>query len=228
MIGLLYLVYTLLMLTLMIWAVQLYRSNSTLAVTLAILVTAGLLYDNVVLYLGAIVGAGPLLLFLNWLRYLLEAIVAPFFVLIFADLDRRAGARWLSRRPAWLLVAAIIAVLMGYGVINLSTLALVPVTSYGAMRYIPATPDLPVIGIAITLAALVTGIGIWLAAGWPWLIWAALFTFVASGIAAAVGYDTICPVTNGAEIVLAATALECERRLHYKSPVRLTFVPLGR
>jgi hypothetical protein len=213
MIGLLYLQYALLTLALLIWAVQLCHRIPTLAATLSVPVAAGLLYDNVVLALGAILAAGPLLFALNWPRYLLEALAAPLFIPIFADLARRGGASRLAARPARLLVAAITLALMIYGLVGLVGLTLVPVVSGGGVRYVSAEFDAPVIGVAITLAGLLAGAAIWRARGWPWLAIAAIIVLVASGLSAALAPETICPVTNALEIVLMAGALECERRL---------------
>lgn len=213
MVGLLYLQLALLMLTLLVWAAQLRHAVPTVAATLAVPVAAGLLYDNVVLALGAALSAGPLLLSLNWPRYLLEALVAPLFLPLYADLARRAGASRLAARPARLLVTAATLGLAVYGLAGLIGLDLVATVGGGVVRYVEPTPGVPVIGVAITLAAIAAGAAIWRARGWPWLLWVAIAIFVASGASAAFGRDMICAVTNAGELALLSATLACERHL---------------
>lgn len=213
MVGLLYLQLALLMLALLIWAVELSHSAPTVAATLAVPIAAGLLYENVILAVGATLDAGSLLLTLNWPRYLLEALVAPLFVPLYADLARRAGSGWLSTRAARLLVAAATLALVGYGVAGLIGMDLIPTDGGGIVRYVEPAPGVPVIGLAITLVAIAAGAAIWRACGWQWLLWAAIATLVVSGAAAPFGRDVICAVTNAGELLLLAATLACERHL---------------
>jgi hypothetical protein len=211
MVGLLYLLFALLTLALLIWALQLWRSAPTRAALLGSIIAAGLLYENLVLALGGIMAVGSLLLGLNWARYLLETLVAPLFIPTFADLARRGGATRLGARPARRLVVATILGLMFYGLVGLVDLTLVPVVNGGAARYVPVGGEVPVIGVAITLAALAFGALIWRQRGWPWLALVGIVVFVASGATAAVARDAICLVTNGTEILMMAATLGCER-----------------
>ncbi len=213
MVGVLYLQYVLLALALVVWAAHLWRSVPTLAAALAVVVAAGLLYDNLVLAVGAVLDAGPLLLALNWPRYWLEALVAPLFVPIAANLARRAGAAQLGAHATQWLVGATTLALMLYGLAGLNRLVLMPVSSGGAVRYVATVVEPPVIGLACTFAALVAGVAIWRARGWSWLTWAALVVFVAGGAAAAFGRDAICVVTNTVEMLPLVAMLAWERHL---------------
>jgi len=97
--------YALLALALLFLAAQRCRDGLTPAACVSMLIAAGLCYDNVVLALGGALLAGPLLLALNWPRYLLQALIDPLFLLSFADVYRRAcGGPWL----AWTALAMLI------------------------------------------------------------------------------------------------------------------------
>jgi hypothetical protein len=225
--ALLYLQYALLALTLLLWAVQLWRTQPTYTTRLSMLIAVGLLYDNSVLTLGASVPAGPLLLALNWPRYVLHALVAPLFIPVFADLSRRTGVRLMTARPSRLLVVCATLALVGYGLTGLGALELTPVATGGAVRYAAAVFGPPVIGLAIVIAALAAGAAIWCAGAWPWLAWAALAALLGSG-AAAQSPELICLVTNATELLLLATALACERRLRAGRAARVSLAPDGR
>lgn len=212
--GLLYLQYALVALALLIGAVWLWHDAPTRAALLAVPIAGALFYDNVILALGPVLGAGPLLLALNWPRYLLVALVAPLFVPLFADLGGRAGVTWLNARPIGLLVAAITLVLAGHELALVRTLTLEPLVSSGAVRYVPVAPGPPLVGLAIVLAALAVGTVIWRARRWPWLALAALAAIIGSGAATALGREAICLVTNAVELVLLAAALAWERQPH--------------
>lgn len=161
---LLYLQYALLALTLLLWVAQLWRTRLTYIAWLSMLIAAGLLYDHSVLTLGVVVPAGPLLLALNWPRYLLQALMAPLFIPVFADLSRRAGVRLMNARSSSLLVVFTTLTLVGYGLVGFGALELTPVAAGRAVRYVAAAAGPPVIGLAIVIAALAAGAAIWRAA----------------------------------------------------------------
>ncbi len=213
MVALLYTEYALLALALLFLAAQRCRDGPTPAACVSIPIAAGLCYDNVVLALGGALLAGPLLLALNWPRYLLQALIAPLFLLSFADVYRRAGAAGLSARAAQRLALAAALALMGYGLAGLGALELVPLSGWGITRYVSASTSPPVIGVAVALAALATGAAIWRVCGWPWLAWTALAMLIGCGASTALGRDGVCLVTNAAELLLLATVLAGTRYL---------------
>jgi len=212
-----YLLLTLLTLGLLIWALQLWRKAHTLTTALIAPIAAGLLYDNLVLTLGALLAAGSLLLGLNWPRYVFEALVTPLFIPIFADLVRRSGATWLDKRPARLLVAAVTFALMIYGLVGLIGLTLLPVVSFGAVRYVPTASGAHVVSLATTLIGLVAGALIWRDWGWPWLALVAIVMIVASGVVAVLLSAMVGLAMNASEMVLIAATLGCERYLRSTS-----------
>jgi hypothetical protein len=219
--GVIHLQYMLLNFILLVWAVWLVRARSSRLAMLAMPLAAGLCYDNAVLALGALLEAGPILLGLNWTRYMLHALFAPLFVLALIDLASRSGAGLLTTRKVRLLIATTLIALIGYGLISLSALTLVPFSSGGAVRYVSATIDPPVIGLALTLIALASGVVIWRVSGWSWIFWAALALLLGSGLTGILGRGSICLVTNALEIVLLGAILACERKVQRVGAERL-------
>lgn len=215
--AILYALYALLALALLFLAVWRCRTAPTPAAGVSIPVALGLLYDNVVLVLGAVLVAGPLLLALNWPRYLLQTLIAPLFLPILADLYRRAGAAGRFARPAWPLALAATLALMGYGLAGLGTLELLPTSGFGITRYVSAATGPPVIGVTVAGVALAAGVATWRACGWPWLAWAALALLIGSGASTALGRDVMCLVTNAGELLLLAAVLACAWHLHVGS-----------
>lgn len=215
--ALLYALYALLALALLTLAARRCRTAPTPAAYISVPIALGLLYDNVVLALGAVLVAGPLLLALNWPRYLLQALIAPLFLPIFADVYRRAGAAGRFVRLAWPLAIVATLALMGYGLVGLGALDLVPTSGFGITRYASAATGPPVIGVAIAGAALAAGAAIWRACGWPWLAWAALAMLIGSGASAALGRDILCLVTNAGELLLLAAVPACARYLQRRA-----------
>ncbi|NTU80153.1 MAG: hypothetical protein HGA45_12230 [Chloroflexales bacterium] len=82
--------YALLALALLFLAAQHCRDGPTPAACVSVPIAVGLCYDNVVLALGGALIAEPLLLALNWPRFLLQALIAPRFL---TQLHRLVPAR---------------------------------------------------------------------------------------------------------------------------------------
>lgn len=75
-----------------------------------------LAYDNLVLALGESVGPGDTLLALNFLRYLLHALLTPLLIIWGFGLARRMGFQWANnpRNHALICVLATAMILLGF------------------------------------------------------------------------------------------------------------------
>ncbi len=133
-------------LAIVIWLVTIWRSSPKAEVrcacAIAAVVTAGLVYDNGLIALGAQIGLGPQLEALSMPRYVLHAFVTP--LMLFAMLQLAAAADIKVAQQRWLRwAAAILAIaLIPVGIEEvLVGLELYPACFEGTVRY--ATSSYP-------------------------------------------------------------------------------------
>lgn len=91
--GWLYILYTLAYLVLLVWGARLWRAAHRLSTVILLAVTFGVFYDNLILVLGNLLGAGDLLWALSMPRFVLHQLVLPWLFLAMVDLARQAGVR---------------------------------------------------------------------------------------------------------------------------------------
>ncbi len=161
----------------------------------------GLVYDNLILGLGYLLGPGPTLMALNYPRYLIHALTTPLFGLLGLYLARNAGARWARGRAAtvifWLLTVPALARAI---YLDLIILRLEPVATMGPLRYSNASLSAPPLSeITVIVLLIVCGAGLLARARWPWLLLGSLLMFIAAGLAPKIGV-----VANLGEVALVA------------------------
>jgi len=206
-------------LAIVIWLVAIWRSSPKAQVrcacAIAAVVTAGLVYDNGLIALGAQIGLGPQLEVLSMPRYVLHALVTP--LMIFAMLQLAAAAdiklaqrRW-ARWAAGILSIALIPVGIEEGLIGLE---LYPACFEGTVRYasssyanqlcsptqavVAATGGPPIPAITVVLVMLILGSMILYQRRSPWALLGGIVMLIGAGVPIANG-----PVPgNGGEVVL--------------------------
>jgi hypothetical protein len=165
---------------------------------LTALIIAGLVYDNLVVSLGATIGVGPLLEILSYPRFALHALLTPFMMIAVTQIAVAGGIRWAGEQPwrtiVWVLVVAMMLVGAYEGLLGLK---IVPACFDGILRY---TANLypshfcfegqeaisgsgpPVPSIVGNIVTLVMGFALWRSHGWPWLMLGSLLMFGAAAV----------------------------------------------
>jgi hypothetical protein len=180
------------------WALYLARVHKAPGALLVAMIAAGLVYDNLIISLGASIGIGPLLQNLSWPRFAMHALLTPFMMIAVSQIAAAGGIRWAEtvqwRVFIWVLVVSMIAFGAFEHLIGLET---VPACFDGILRYttnlypshfcyegqeavLGSGPPIPsIIGNIVTL---VIGFSLWRHNGWVWLMVGALLMFGAAAI----------------------------------------------
>ncbi|MCB0032984.1 MAG: hypothetical protein KDE51_03105 [Anaerolineales bacterium] len=188
------------------------RPQSHLPVwALFIIAEVGLIYDNMIIALGRLLGAGDLLHTLNLHRFLIHAIITPTLILVGFNLLKRSGAQWAAGRAVQTVACLITTGLMTLGLISYRALQLEATAEFGILRYHDISGQGPPIPAIITIVLLIIfGVMIWRNVKWPWLCLAAVAMF----ISAAVPMSLVGPIVgSGGEVILALGILVTEAQL---------------
>ena len=212
------------------WCCSLVRRFHAPGAGIVAMISAGLVYDNLIVSLGTTIGAGTLLQMLSWPRFAMHAMLTPFLMIAVMHFAAAAGISWANdrrwRTSVWLLVAGMIA----FGVFeHLIWLETAPGCFDGVLRYTSnlyvthyCSPDQeplvgggpPIPSIVSNLLALIVGFALWRRAGWAWLMLGSILMFIAAGVPIS-GFGTA--PGNGGEVLLqfamAATAARFSARL---------------
>ncbi len=154
-----------------------------------------LIYDNLVLSIGHLLGHGDLLRALSIPRFLFPVLFMPLLIITLLDFAVEAGSDWAANR--WIRLLAWLAVLLAivYGLLTeYFALELVSVTYMGALLYSPAEPVPPLAAQFVLLLALLFGLQYMRLKRWYWLA-AGAVVFFALGL---------IPLSEYAQIVLPA------------------------
>lgn len=181
-----------------------------------LLVTFGLIYDNLVLSLGSIIGEGPTLKGLNVMRYWFHAFFTPLLILFSWAAIRKTGIHWLKERTGLLAagiftIAMIIAELMQ----NTIGLKLEPARNYGVLSYEAAgSHGPPIMIIGVTLALLLAGFILWKKLQWKWMAVGVILMGIGSAVPIPLESDA---ATNGFELILLISLWATKAFLEKKS-----------
>lgn len=180
----LYGLYVLLYLVLLVWGARLWLGAHRLSTVILFAVTFGVFYDNLILALGNVLGAGDLLWALSMPRFVLHQLVLPWLILGMVDLARQAGQGWAQPRWVFWGGAALSAIVMVAGIVTrLVPMSLVPAVMDGVMRYVAegvsGPPIVSIVSIGLTG---IIGIVFWRKNGWPWITIAVVLAFIGESI----------------------------------------------
>ena len=140
---------------------RLRRPSGLRFAPIAAVVLCGLIYDNVVLGLGGLLGRGDLLKLLSVPRYWIHAIGTPLLIVLVLEIGERCGLSWTQRRRgAWVVLAF---VLIGFGLGHDGFgQKLAFTTEGGTARYAnEAVKGPPTGAIAVIIVVLVVAMMIW-------------------------------------------------------------------
>jgi hypothetical protein len=172
---------------------------------LLVLVLFGLLYDNLVIALGAFLGKGDLLEFLSVGRFVGHAFATPLLTIFAFGVARHAGLGWAQGKTAHALICLFTTVLIGigfYGEVVLLKLEAVYLSDI--LRYTYAGPKAPPIAsISTILVMSIIGIALWRSTGWKWLAIGSMIMLIAAGA----GTGEHIFISNLGEVVLGITCV---------------------
>jgi len=186
-------------------AIRMFRRRPSLAALFLILPIAGVVWDNAIMALGNVIGDGPTLVALSWLRFIGHALLTPSWIIASVGLARRAGSPFFASRAAaigqWVIYGlAVLAGVLRYIVF----LEIVPVHEGGMLYYTYAGtfPGPPFGSIIMLLVSLICAVAVWRHARSPWMLLGSLFMLATQVIPRElVGFL----VTNSGEVVMAAS-----------------------
>lgn len=209
--AILYPLYTIAHIALLVWGVRLWPRSRSLGLGLLLLVGAALVYDNLIIAIGRLLGEGALLETLNWPRFLFHALFTPLLLVTAVNQAGRAGVGWagsqVGQAAAWLTALGLILFGLWHDIVGMT---LSPVTYGGTLRYVSEGSGPPIPAIITIIIIIVVGVFIWRPLRWPWMFVGALVMFVGAAIPA----SRVGPaVGSGVEIALLAGLLATERRL---------------
>lgn len=178
-----YPIYALVSVILFVWGLAIFGRIRLVSIGLALLIIAGMIYDNVIISISGLLGAGSLLESLSFIRYIVQSITMPLIIAITFTVARQAGLGWakntLLRYGAWVITAALIV----YGLVNnFAGLLPDPINLDGNLRYLAVKSTLPVLlGVSTVLVAIM-GALIWRATKSPWIFIAAMLGLLSSAV----------------------------------------------
>ncbi|GAM16546.1 hypothetical protein [Mesobacillus selenatarsenatis] len=194
--------YSLIYLFLFLWGLKLsikYGFFSWLNVLL--LVTFGLVYDNLVLAMGSVVGKGSFLEALNEMRYWFHAFFTPLLILFSWAAIRKTGIDWLKGQAGFVLAGVFtLAMIIAELIQNTLGLKLESAQKYGVLSYESAgSHGPPILIIGVTVALLLAGIILWKKLKWKWMAFGVILMGIGSAVPIPLESDA---ATNGFELLL--------------------------
>lgn len=199
--SLIFLLYAAAHLALFAWALRLFLSYRHPATVPLLIVTFGLVYDNMLLGAGAGIGHGEMLETLSVPRFFMHAFGTPLLMLTALGLVRRSDAPWSRSTILAAGIALLTLAMIAVGVeVDLLRLDLAPKAPAGVVSYGNAAshgpPVAPIVTILVLIAA---GMVVWRRGAGPWLLLGALIQFAAAAIG-----DSIVIAGNLGELALLA------------------------
>ena len=176
----LYVLYTLVYLTLLLYGAVLWRRQHHASTLLLLAVTFGVFYDNLILTLGNGLGVGDLLHALSVPRFVLHQLVLPWIIYAAYDQARQAGHRWAQPPASRWGAVAFSALVMAAGIATrLRLLQLEPALMDGVLRYVAVgTVGPPIVSILSIGLVGVGGLVFWRRNRWPWIFLAVVVVFI--------------------------------------------------
>ena len=165
---------------------RLRRPSGLRYAPIALLVLGGLVYDNVVLGLGGLLGPGNLLRSLSVPRYWIHAIATPLLILLVLEIGERCGLSWPKRRRGVWVALAFVLIGFGLGHDGFGQ-KLQFTTDGGTARYAnDAVTGPPTSAIAVIIVVLAVAVMIWQHGYSPMMAICSLVMLVGAAVGATV------------------------------------------
>ncbi len=205
----LYPFYTVLHLALLIWGALLWRRTRRISTLIIVAVTFGLVYDNLILSIGNILGAGKLLHVLSVPRFLLHQLVLPWIIYASFEQVRLAGHSWAQRNSTrWAIALSLLVMVLGI-LTRIVPMDLQLLEMDGINRYVDqGAAGPPVVSILAVGFAGVMGLLLWRENKWPWVFLTTVLVFIGEGIPVELVRRVM---GSGAEVLFMLALLMTER-----------------
>lgn len=182
-------------------ALSVFLARRTPSSVPLLLVTGGLIYDNLMLAVGSGIGEGQTLAQLSVPRFFLHALTTPLLMITGYCL---AAQTWASLNRRRLAVAAIVILMFAMIAVgfwqDMLNLSLELQRQDGVISYGNAGSDGPPLAPIVTMVVLLAaGLIVWWKVRIPWLALGAIVQFAAAMLA-----DAAVPIGNFGEVALLA------------------------
>lgn len=199
-----HLVYALAQLAMLVLALRLLARDRHWTLAIFVINIAGLVYDNLVIGFGHLIGPGDTLMALNYPRFLVHALTTPLLGMLGLYLTRNAAVEWAWGRKALITFWVVSLSMLGWAVYNdLVLLRMEPAFFAETVRYAnEAVQGPPLPAIASMTLVMFCGIAVFVRARWAWLFLGSLIVFTTAAFAASIGV-----VANLGEVFFVAGAV---------------------
>jgi len=194
-----------------LWKLRRGSGKRVAGVLILQVVLFSLIYDNLIISVGGLLGEGDLLERLNLGRFVLRAVFTPLLMVTVVEFAARGSVKWAKNIISRIIIGFAMVSLMGLGIfLNVfASSELVPETFAGTLRYIHILDAPPIPSTLTILAVIIFGALIWRAVKWPWVFVGGLITFIGS----AVPVTLVGPVVNsGVEVLLMWSLVATKNR----------------
>lgn len=191
-------------------AMRLFWRNRSIYTAIAALVIFGLFYDNLIVGIGGLIGAGETLQQLNAWRFILHALVTPLLIMFAVATAHRLGIGWAQNRMSFAILGVLTVLLIGLGVYeDIFNLSLKLEPAWDTLRYVngnSAGPPIP--SIVTVLVMIVVGGFVWRRHKFAVLFIGAVLMFILAGAGASILW-----LSNVGEVLFAGAILWTDYKL---------------
>jgi hypothetical protein len=205
-----YLIYILIYIYLLLYTYRLTTSKD-LQYKFYLAILVALFYDNLIIFIGFLIGTGQLLKFLNFLRFAFHVFITPLLCYIVIKISQKMQVRLAQKKGAEVAVWSLILIFIIWGFLHdIAPMDLTPDVAWGVLTYKHAEPSIPFPVILINVFVIINSILIWKTTGWPGLfITSAAMFFIGAVQIKALGQVP----SNAGEILFVCGFLLAQKRL---------------
>ncbi|MBN8252707.1 hypothetical protein [Priestia flexa] len=180
----LYLLFTIFYVALFLFSIKLIKKKALSFYMLSFpLVIIGLIYDNLIIFIGSFIGEGNTLFALSLLRFWLHALFTPTLILFGYGVAKHANISWANKPIVKVLFLISTAILISYEVVKTISHDVAAISEYGIIRYgIVETSGPPIMVIVVALILLFIGISIFKHMNWSIMMIGVAVMIVGSAI----------------------------------------------